>query len=129
MRNEKGFTLIEVLVSLVLLGIIGGAFLGSMGTASKAIFVADEQATAESLARSQMEYIKKHGYDAIYNPPHYGIDPDLDIPDGYEIITTAERLDPDSDGTDDDDNIQSITVTVSHGGKELITLEDYKVNR
>ncbi len=129
MKNEKGFTLIEVLVALAVLGIIAAAFLGALATSSNAIFIADEKATAESLARSQMEYTKKHGYDAIYNPPQYGIDPDLDIPEGYEINMTAERLDPDSDGTDDDDSIQKITISVNHLEKQVIVLEDYKVNR
>jgi len=126
MKNEKGFTLIEVLVALAVLGVIGAAFLGSLATASNAIFIADEKATAESLARSQMEYIKNQGYDATNNPPVYDFDPDFD---GYEIDMTAERLDPDSDGTGDDDGIQKITITVNHLGKQVIELEDYKVNR
>ncbi len=141
MKNEKGFTLIEVLVSLALLGIIGSAFLGSLGTASNAIFVADEQATAESLARSQMEDIKKQAYDAIHEPPQYNIldaeDYEFDYEEaGYEIVVAAERLDPEGDGTwneefdiPDDDGIQKITVIINHNGGEVITLEDYKVNR
>jgi len=94
MKDEKGFTLIEVLVALAVLGVIGAAFLGSLATSSNVIFVVDEKATAESLARSQMEYTKKQDYDATNNPPQYEIDPDLDIPAGYEINMTAERLDP-----------------------------------
>ena len=62
MRNEKGFSLVEVLVALALLGIIGAAFLSGLATASKSILIADERTTAESLARSQMEYVKKQDY-------------------------------------------------------------------
>jgi len=130
MKGEKGFTLIEVLVALAVLGVIGAAFLGSLATSSNVIFIVDEKATAESLARSQMEYTKKQDYDATNNPPQYEIDPDLDIPAGYEINVTAERLDPNGNGTENDDGIQKITITVDHLEKQqVIVLEDYKVNR
>ena len=127
MKNEKGFTLIEVMIAIALLGIIAVAFLGALATASRALVIADERTTAESVARSQMEYVKNQNYDAINDPPQYSLL--SSIPDGYTIVVTAERLDPVGDGTGNDDGIQKITVTVSHNGKEVITLEDYKVNR
>ena len=128
MRNEKGFTLIEVIIAMALLGIIAIAFLGGLATASKAIIIADERATAESLARSQMEYVKNQDYDGVNNPPQYTLL--SDTPADYTIVIDAVRLDPNGDGTDNDDGIQKITVTVDHLEKpEVITLEDYKVDR
>jgi len=121
MKKEKGFTAIEVIVALALLGIIAVAFLGGLATASKAIFIADERTTAESLARSQMEYIKNLPYE--YEATQYGIDPNLTL-DGYALSVTADPL------RDPDDGIQKITVTIGHHDKpEVIVLEDYKVNR
>ncbi|MEA2085767.1 MAG: type II secretion system protein, partial [Chloroflexota bacterium] len=55
--KESGVGLLETLVALALLGIIAASFLGGLATASRAAFTADEHATAESLARSQMEYV------------------------------------------------------------------------
>jgi len=127
MKNEKGFTLIEVLVSLVLLGIIGAAFLGSLGTASNAIFVADEQATAESLARSQMEYVKNQDYIDYSIEGHEEYEK-ITPSAGYDVYIAVDLLDPENDGLDDDDGIQKIIVTINHG-KEVITLVDYKVDR
>ena len=128
MRNEKGFTLIEVIIAMALLGIIAIAFLGALATASNAIIIADERATAESLARSQMEYVKNQDYDGVNNPPQYTLL--SDTPADYTIVIDAVRLDPNGDGTDNDDGIQKITVTVDHLEKpEVITLEDYKVDR
>ncbi len=60
--NEAGIGIIETLIALALLGIIAVGFLSGLGTASKAIIIADERTTAESLARSQMEYAKNLTY-------------------------------------------------------------------
>ena len=123
MKNERGFSLIEVLVALALLGIIAVAFLGGLATASKAIFIADERATSESLARSQMEYVKNLTYE--YEATEYDIDPNLSL-DGYTLSVAVDPL------HEPDKGIQEITVTVIHNynnDKEVIILEDYKVNR
>lgn len=62
LRKQRGFTLIEVIIAMALLGIIAIAFLGALATASSSIIIADERTTAESLARSQMEYAKNQDY-------------------------------------------------------------------
>ena len=127
-KNERGFSLIEVIIALALLGIIAVAFLTALSTASKALFIADERTTAESLARSQMEYVKNQVYDDINNPPEYTLV--SDISEGYDIDISAERLDPNNDGIENDDGIQKITVTISHHDKpEVVILEGYKVDR
>lgn len=136
MKNEKGFTLIEVIIAVALLGVIAVAFMGALGTASLAMFIADERATAESLARSEMEYVKSANYTAdgwSYELP--GSAPSWDaghtLPSGYDGYTanvTAEPLNTPDDG------IQKITIIVSHLGKAITTsgnstLENYKVDR
>ena len=127
MKNNKGFTFIEVVIALGVLGIIAVGFLSGLGTASKTLSIADERQTANNLAEAQIENVKKQSYDSSNNPPQYSLMPD--IPDHYSIDQPlAERLDPDLDGFDDDDGIQKITVTVRHDGKEVLTVEDYKVN-
>ena len=121
MKNkEKGFALIEIIVAIALLGIIGVAFLGGLSTASKALFLADERTTAESLARSEMEYVKKQDYDntAPYTYAH-GFVSSTSHPD-YTIKVEVDPLDT---------SIQQITVTVNHRTETIITLEDYKVDR
>ena len=81
-KNERGIGLIEVLIALAILGIVAAAFLSGLATASKAIYIADVRTTAESLARSQMEYVKNQPYDdtlpivytKISAPPGFSID-------------------------------------------------------
>jgi prepilin-type N-terminal cleavage/methylation domain-containing protein len=68
MRNEKGFGIVEVLIAIALLAIISIAFFNALSTTSKALFTTDERATAESLAKSQMEYVKNQLFSASYTP-------------------------------------------------------------
>ncbi len=138
-KNERGFSLIEVIIALALLGIIAVAFLTALSTASKALFIADERTTAESLARSQMEYVKSQGYIDYSADPHGVYDEITPSDSNYSIDFTAVPFDPitgvpytpDEEGIfDGDEGIQKITVTIEHpDGDEVITLEGYKVDR
>jgi len=60
--SSRGFSLIEVVIAIALIGIIAVAVLSALSTASIVLIIADKRATAESLARSQMEYVKNQGY-------------------------------------------------------------------
>lgn len=118
-RSESGTGLIEILVALVVLGTVSVAFLSGLATASKANIITDEQTTAESLARSQMEWIKNAAYAAEYSPP---MPVGSDYTDYLTAITAEALYQP-------DDGIQKITITVSRYGKQLLVLETYKVDR
>ena len=139
MRNEKGLSLIEVIIALGILGVIIIGFLGAISTASLAMFVADERATAESLARSEMEYVKNQNYyDGPWSyeasttpitPPWGGDNHTLSSEYAdYTANVTAEALHTPDDG------IQNITITVYHNGEPVLTsgnytLEGYRIDR
>ncbi|MFC2025268.1 type II secretion system protein [Chloroflexota bacterium] len=121
--RESGATLIETVVVLAILGTIAVCFLSGSVTSSKAAFTMDERATAESLARSQIELVKSASYS--YNATGYSLVPIPSSKDyiNYSVnITTAPLNSP-------DDGIQKITVTVTRSGERVITLESYKVDR
>jgi len=138
--SSRGFSLIEVVIAIALIGIIAVAIMGSLSYASTVLIITDRQATAESLARSQLEFVKNQYYidysDPDRDPADYAVIPEY--PEGYTIEIVAEPIDPDTyepypyieeDGAFyKDDGIQKITVTVSHDGKAIITLEGYKRN-
>lgn len=152
MKDQKGFSLIEVVIAVALLGIIAAGFLGALATASKVLLIADVRATAESLVRSQMEYVKDQDYrasDYTPGPPSQGSDKSylkIDAPDGYTIWSvnrsgaTVEDIigvpwdsqlkpPPEGQAVNIDAGRQRIKLVIYHLGKKLFELEDYKVDR
>ncbi len=115
-RNEKGFSLIEVLISIVLLGIIVTAFLSALISSSNAMITADKLATAKNVAESQMEYVKKQQYATTYTPAPIAAEYD-----GYSAVITTQAM--------RDSNIEKISVLVKYHNINVITLEDYKAKR
>ena len=145
MKGEKGFSLLEVALALALLGVVAITFLTALATGSKTIFFADERATAESLARTQMEYIRSQAYSMAsweyevtssartsVDPPTWW-DPDNDTPplldsefSGYTAVVTVAPV----PGHTIDDAIQQITVVIEHlvdgEQKEILDLDGYR---
>jgi len=119
-------------VALAILGLIAAAFLGSLATTAQATFIADERATAESLARSQMEYVKSLEYVEYvdgateYTPASI---PSWLEDEGYSATIGVESLpaDPNDPNGGTLDGIQKITVTVEHNDNQVFTLEGYKI--
>ena len=114
-RGEKGIALIEVLVSLALLGIIAVGILSGTAATSSTRVVADEHASAKILAESIMDDIKKQEFGSSYTTT---------IPDEFSDFsadTTVTSL--------RNNALQKITVDVSRRDQVLFTLEGYKVQR
>ena len=134
MRDQKGQTLIEVIIAMTILGIVVSGLLTAMHITYKTTDDVNDRTIAESLARAQLEYIKTCAYDDVQNPPEYGLDPDIDLSatpysDNFQVDISAVRLDPSHNGTDDDEGIQEVTVTVRAHGEAIFTVAEYKVNR
>jgi prepilin-type N-terminal cleavage/methylation domain-containing protein len=146
--SSKGLTLIEVLIALTIFSIIAVAFLSGLATSYHALIIADERTTAESLTRSELEYIKSTPYSNLnltdgfsYQipvppgpPPPWDPDHNLDSQfANYSVNVTGVPIDPDTHeplGPGElDQGLQQITVKVSHGAKLVLTTVDYKVKR
>jgi len=135
MKRQKGFALIEILVALALMGITAVGLLSGLATTFRAGTISQERVVAESLAKSQWEYIRAQDYipTADYDPN----DPEkryqlIAIPDELvvkdytvEIGTPATIIGPD----DGEFELQSITVVINCDSKQLLTISDYRVGR
>jgi prepilin-type N-terminal cleavage/methylation domain-containing protein len=68
-RDEKGFTLIEVLIAIALAAVIVSGVLITIGTASKMLVRTKNQETAKDIASMEMEYVRSQGFAASYPLP------------------------------------------------------------
>jgi prepilin-type N-terminal cleavage/methylation domain-containing protein len=118
MKGERAFTLIEVLLSLALLGILAVVFLATFSTGSRVLISTDEQETAKNVAEGQMEYVQQQPYAASYPAAPIG----TEYP-GYSASISTSNI------TSRDGNIQRITVIITHHGEEAMRLEGFKARR
>jgi type II secretion system protein I len=114
LKDQKGFTLIEVLVALAILALLGVAVLSALTTSTKAAVLTDVKQTARNLAETQMEQIKSQT--TIW---HEG-SPVISCPEGYDIEVVP------SDAPERDMNLQKIEITVNYNDQPVFSVVDYK---
>jgi prepilin-type N-terminal cleavage/methylation domain-containing protein len=119
MHSRKGFSLIEILVSVAIMATIGVAMLAAMSTSSKVLIRTDSYETARDLAVSQMEYVKQ----LAWNDSAYAKDSSI-IPTGYDAAINVETLQTENANS----TLQKITVIVTRDGSEVTRLQDYRVS-
>lgn len=115
MKKQKGSSLVEVAVSLALLGILAVGILNALGAATHASLLTQERQFAKNLAETQMELIKQEVFSASYTT--------AEVPaehQGYDVEILVHSI----EGRDI--NIQRITVVVQHHEREVLRLEGYK---
>ena len=117
-KNEEGLSLVEALITIAIIGVALVAFSVALSTGSLAVNESDQEVTAQSLARTQMEYIKGYAYD-----PYATTYPAVDTTDNYSISVVVTSV-PDADV-----NIQKVTANISKDAVVLLTVENYKVKR
>jgi len=134
MKSEKGFALIETLVALALMGITAVGLLSGLSTTFRVGMISQERVAAESLAKSQWEYIRAQDYilTADYDPN----DPDkrykkIIIPDELVIKDYAIEINAPVTiiGPGGEFELQSITIVINCDSKQLLTMSDYRVGR
>ena len=121
-KSELGFSLLEVTIAIVLLGILAVGFMTALGTASKVLFVTDEKETMKNLAESQMEYINQQPYSPS------GTYVAAAVPAGYSGFTVQIPPAVTLSSANATVHMQQVTVIVSRDNRQF-TLVDYKVSR
>ena len=118
-KNERGVSLIEVSISIGLMGILLAGFIPAMMGATRSMINTDERETAKNLAESQMEYLKGQPYESAYDP--------YDSSAAYPGFTVDDPVIVSSNLTGRDSDIQSITVVVRRDGGVADILTGYKM--
>jgi len=135
--HSRGFTLVEVLITIALIGAISVAFFSFMSAATSALIHADERTIAESLARSQLEFVKDQGYNStlVNGQVTYPKIPSSSIPTGYTIwsvnrtggvvnvvnnvIGIPWNSGNNTPSTSGDTGLQKIALVIKHGDKVI----------
>jgi prepilin-type N-terminal cleavage/methylation domain-containing protein len=199
--SQRGFSLTEVIIAMAVFGVVGISVLIALNASSKTITSAHEITIAESVTRTEIEYIKRSAYDStiiitnlsadvddatdvipvddasafdpsgiiqiedeliqyaaiagssftgcdrgfngttavahlnntpVTDTPIYSMVIDLNadpLYGDYGITVIGMRLDPEGDGTDDDDGEQKVSIIVTYRDRQLLATTAYKVDR
>jgi len=122
--NQRGFTLIEVLIALALMSIVVVAVLVALNNAYGFTSKTDAHEMATNLAEYEMRYVKDNSVTFNPNATSYAaIYPSGSAYDGFTATIAVSQV-PEVNA---DKNEQLIEVTVT-GHKVTYTLQGYKVN-
>lgn len=110
----------EILIAMAILGAIGVVFLNAIISGSLGAAKIDERSTAESLARTQMAYIKSLPYDdSNYYPVTFS------PPVGYTPLIEVTNQSP----PEYPDTIQKVVVKIYRDERPILSVESFKVKR
>lgn len=92
LRGQQGFTLVEILLAVSVLGIVGASIMSGLNVSSRTITTIREITTAESLTRTQTEYIRRCEYD--YRKAETTLSDNIDDPtqNYVPVVSTADFL-------------------------------------
>ena len=125
--GQNGVTLAEVIVTLFITAIVGASILAGIYTTVNSNSTARTSLAAESLARSELEYVLSQPYDSSgwsYTLPGSvpsGWGPHTIPADysGYSVTVTKSDLYSES-------AIQQVTVNVKYNDSTVLTMSTYK---
>jgi prepilin-type N-terminal cleavage/methylation domain-containing protein len=122
-RGQKGFVLIEVLVSMAIFGVISVGFLSALVAGYHGVVVAHDQTMAQSLTRTTFENVRMAAY-----PVDTGAD-SVTPASKFDVVVHADYINKDHEIVTDPTDLQLITVTIRYheSGRTAWVTEGMKV--
>lgn len=114
--SSRGFTLIELIAAITILGIVAGGFAVSVSLGFRTVALARQRQTAADLATARLEHLRSVPYTQIATNPAPAHSTDLTNPD-YFVTPDGVGYDIDGTGT-----IEPLIVDGAAGG--VLHLED-----
>lgn len=97
--------MMELLVSIAILGIVAVGFLGALIAGYHGVRVAHDQTMAQSLTRAAMENVAT---------APFPVDNQTTTTEGYDVVIGADYIDGDHAVSGDPTQLQMVTVTVQY---------------
>ncbi len=119
----------ETLIGLVIFALIGIIVMTSLAMTARSNMTNSNLTRAESLARTELEYVRNLPYNFTDNPPVYAT---LSLPTGFSYDNSepmAKRINIDGSAATADTGFQQIRVGIKYSNNLLFTVTSYKVNR
>ena len=121
LRNEKGISILEELISLALIALVLIIFVGGLSVGSAGVGTVYKRVSSENLARAGLEHIKNVPY--LESGDYVDDITSVTVPvPGYSLMVEAQTLVEEGDP----DTLQLITITVRSGEQTQFVMEGYK---
>ena len=118
-NRQGGALLLETVVALSVFGVVGTALMSGIQTSYLSKTQFDIRSRAENIVRNEMETVFAQPYQA---PPYtYST---ATTSDGFVVTSVAVDY-----STTSDANLETVRVTVQHGGQTVKVLEAARTNR
>ncbi len=130
LRRQRGLTLIETLVGVAIFAVISVPLLVGLSTGYKSLDISRERTFAESLAKSQVEYIKAQDYISVANYPTDGPYDVIDMAAhlagaGYVVEISPPEIVEVAGASGYE--LQSIVIIVKHHDRGKLTITFYRI--
>ena len=122
-RGQRGFVLVEVLVSIAIFGVISVGFLSALVAGYHGVVVAHDQTMAQSLTRTTFENIRVAPF-----PIATGSD-NVTTTSKFDVVVHAVNITKEWVETTDPSDLQMIRVTIRYhvSGRTIWATEGMKV--